>query len=284
MIAYAVVHLGFMNHLHLGDITKSREWLAGSFNISTDVFKLVKNMFLDVFLFKDNTYNPVLWTMTYELLGSLLIFAFLFIIHPIKYKMSLYGLLVIILLLTRNDYYAAFILGVILNKYVVQKQMTSKSFNVPIWLLWLLFIIGFYLSSYPSCINIKNTIMYGAIAFPWLNNETFYHVIGAFIIMFVVVNSQKVQAALSGKVLNYIGKISFSFYLLHFIILCSLSCYLFKFFYQSYEYNSSVILAFLCSLPVIIGSSIIYYKWIDKTGIKLSEKILKIFFSKTERL
>jgi peptidoglycan/LPS O-acetylase OafA/YrhL len=166
---------------------------------------------------------------------------------------------------------------------VVQKQLEPKSLNVPTWLLWLLFMIGFYLSSYPSCINIKKTI-YGVLYFPWLNNEVFYHVIGAFIIMFVIVNSQKVQSALSGKILNYIGKISFSFYLLHFIILCSLSCFLFKLFFMSYEYNSSVILAFLCSLPVIAIMSIGYYKWIDKAGIKLSEKIVGILYSKTERL
>ncbi len=283
-LAYAVVHLGFMNRLHLGNITKSRDWLAGSFNISESLHLLIKNMFVDVFLFKDNTYNPVLWTMTYELLGSLLIFVFLLISHPIKYKFSLYGLLLIILFATHNNYYAAFILGVVLNKYVVQTQLAAKSIHIPTWILWILFLIGFYFASYPSCINVKSSIIYGALYFPWLKNETFYHVVGAFIMMFVVVNSHKVQAALSGKVLNYIGKISFSFYLLHFIILCSLSCFLFKFFYATYEYNSSVILAFLCSLPVILGSSIVYYKWIDKSGIKFSEKILGIFFSKTERL
>ena len=58
--------------------------------------------------------------------------------------MSLYGVLVFILFVTRNDYYAAFILGVILNKYVVQKQLELKSLNVSSWLLWLLFMIGFY--------------------------------------------------------------------------------------------------------------------------------------------
>ena len=77
LLAYTFVHLGFMNRLHLGDITKSKDWLAGSFNFSENITPMLKNMFVDVFFLKDNTYNPVLWTMTYELLGSLLIFAFL---------------------------------------------------------------------------------------------------------------------------------------------------------------------------------------------------------------
>lgn len=280
LLAYAFVHLGFMNRLHLGDITKSKDWLAGSFNFSENIFPMLKNMFFDVFFLKDNTYNPVLWTMTYELLGSLLIFSFLLMLHPVKYKFSLYGLLAIVLFATGNHYYAAFILGVILNKYVVQRQLMPKPFHFPSWLLWILFVVGFYLGSYPICINIQNTI-YKYIYFSWLNNEVFYHVVGAFMIMFVVVNAPRVQLALSGKVLNFIGKISFSFYLLHFIILTSLSCFLFKVFYQSYEYNSSVILAFICSVPVIVASSILYYKWIDKGGVLLSEKIMKLFI-KTE--
>lgn len=276
LLAYVFVHLGFMNRLFLGEITKSGDWLAGSFNISENMTPMIKNMFMGVFFFKDNTYNPVLWTMTYELLGSLLIFSFLLFIHPIKYKFSLYGFLVIILFVTGNHYYAAFILGVVLNKYVVQIQLASKSIHIPSWILWILFFVGLYFGSYPSCINIKNTI-YGVLYFPRLNNETFYHVVGAFLIMFAVVNSPRVQLALSGKILNFIGKISFSFYLLHFIILTSLSCFLFKIFYESYEYNSSVILAFLCSVPVIVLLSVAYYKWIDKAGILLSEKIMKLF-------
>lgn len=281
LLAYAFVELGFMNRLYVGEITKSKEWLAGSFNFSENILPLVKNMFVDVFFFKDNSYNPVLWTMTYELLGSLLIFLFLLVIHPIKYKFSLYGLLAIVLFVTGNNLYAAFILGVILNKYAVQKQTSAGGISMPSWFLWLLFIIGFYFGSYPLCLDVKNTIMYGILYFPWLKIEEFYHVIGAFLMMFVIVNSPRVQQLVSGKGLNYIGKISFSFYLLHFIVLTSLSCFLFKHFFQSYEYNSSVILAFLCSLPVIAGVSIVYYKWIDRAGMKLSEKILNLFI-KTE--
>ena len=282
LLAYAFVELGFMNRLYVGEITKSKEWLAGSFNFSENILPLIKNMFVDVFFFKDNSYNPVLWTMTYELLGSLMIFLFLLVIHPIKYKFSLYSLLAIALFVMGNSLYAAFILGVILNKYAVQKQTSAGGISMPSWFLWLLFIIGFYFGSYPLCLDVKNTIMYGILYFPWLKNEEFYHVIGAFLMMFVIVNSPRAQQLVSGKGLNYIGKISFSFYLLHFIVLTSLSCFLFTFFFQSYEYNSSAILAFLCSLPVIAGVSIVYYKWIDKAGMKLSEKILNLFI-KTEQ-
>ena len=216
------------------------------------------------------------------LLGSFLIFGYLFVTHPFKYKYWAYGSLLLLLFGVQQYYYGAFILGVLLNKYVVQNHSKLLKNNFPTWLLWPIFVCGLYFSSYPFYEDIKTTI-YACITFTWLKNSEFYHVIGAFMILFVILNSARVQNILSGKVLSFIGKISFSFYLLHFIILCSLSCYLFKLFYQWYEYNSAVILAFLCSLPFIVGSSILYYKCVDTAGIKLSEKILRIFYPKTER-
>jgi peptidoglycan/LPS O-acetylase OafA/YrhL len=283
IIAYVFVNLGFMNHTDLGAATLSREWLSSSFDITADFGKLIKNLFVDVFLFKNNTYNAVLWTMTYELLGSFLIFSFLFITHPIKYKYICLAFLLAVLFGLKQYYYAAFVLGVLLNKYVVQNQESQSKNQVSNWILWIIFLVGLFFSSFPYYYDIQKTI-YSCITVTSIKNIEFYHVIGAFMILFVVLNSHRIQSLLSGNKLSFIGKISFSFYLLHFIILCSLSCYLFKVFYQWYEYNSAVILAFLCSLPVIVGSSIIYYQWIDKTGIKFSEKILRFFYPKTERL
>lgn len=283
ILAYMLINSRLMYNADLGAVTKTNDWLSGAFNQSGNIVALIKNMFVDVFFFKDNTYNPVLWTMTYELLGSFLIFFFLLIIHPFKYKMILYGLLIIILLATENSFYAAFILGVALNKYVIwQQSQASKVISMPSWAIILMLLIGLFFSSYPMCIDINNT-MYGVISFSFLKNDEFYRVIGSSIIMFAILHSVKMQHILSKKIFSYIGKISFSFYLLHFIIMCSASCYLFTQFYQIYNYHSSVLLSFLCSLPIIIGSAALYYRWIDKSGILLSEKVLRLFFPKTER-
>lgn len=277
ILAYLFIKLRFMSNVDLGTITKGGDWLAGSFTQTGGIFDVIKNVFIDVFFFKDNKYNPVLWTMTYELLGSLLLFSFLLIIHPLKHKTKLYVALILILFITQNNFYAAFILGALLNKYIIQKQQTTVFF--PKWLLALCFITGLFFSSYPMCNDISKT-MYQFITLPFLINYEFYHVIGSFIVMFVILHSTILKAILSSRIFSFIGKISFSFYLLHFIILCSFSCYLFKIFYPMYNYNTSVLLAFLCSLPVMIGTSILYYQWIDRAGIKFSEKVLSVFITK----
>jgi peptidoglycan/LPS O-acetylase OafA/YrhL len=281
ILAYIFIKMGFMNNNELGKITKSGDWLEGSFNQVGGLFDVIKNMFIDVFFFKDNKYNPVLWTMTYELLGSLLLFSFLLITHPLKHKTKLYVALIIILFITQNNFYAAFILGALLNKYILQKQLIAIS--IPKWGLAALFAIGIFFCSYPICNNV-NTTMYRFITLPFLINYEFYHVIGSFMVMFVILHSVKLKSLLSSNVFSFIGKISFSFYLLHFIILCSFSCYLFKIFYTLYNYNTSVLLAFLCSLPVMMLASILFYKWIDRAGIKFSEKVLSVFVSKNEEI
>jgi peptidoglycan/LPS O-acetylase OafA/YrhL len=281
IIAYVFIKIGFMHNSNLGAVTKTNDWLSTAFDHDRGILAVIKNIFVDVFFFKDNQYNPVLWTMTYELIGSFLIFSFLLLIHPFKYKMSLFIGLILVLFFTDNNFYAAFILGVVLNKYVMQQQAEDNVMVIPKWLLVLILFVGIYFCSYPLAIDVNHTI-YGFITFSFLLNYEFYHVLGSFIVMFVILHSEKLKTILSGKTMRYIGKISFSFYLLHFIILCSFSCYLFSLFYSKCHYNLAVLLACLCSLPLIGISAMFYYQCFDKSGIKLSEKVLRLFI-KTEK-
>ena len=274
LISYLFIKTGLMHNGGIDDITKSGDWLSGSFNKDDGLYDLIKNIFINVFINRDNKYNPVLWTMTYELLGSFLLFSFLLIIHPIKKNFILYVILIFVLFFTQYYFYSAFILGAFLNKYKINYSFFNSK-----WFLISLLIVGLFFGSYPLGNDIDHTF-YRYITFSFIGNYDFYHVIGAFFTLFVVLKSLRLQKILSTKFLNHIGKISFSFYLIHFIILCSLSCYLFKVFYPTFGYNKSVGLAFISSLPVIIIISIYYYKYVDKFGIKFSEKILGLFNSK----
>lgn len=281
IISYFFIKVGFMNHFGLGELTKNAVWLYESFKQTLGIPGTIKNMFVDVFFLKDNTYNPVLWTMTYEFLGSLLLFSFLLVIHGLRYKIILYAGLILGLIATKNNFYAAFILGAFLNRMLYDiKFMPGTVLKHKITKV-LIGLIGLFFCSYPLLNRVDNTI-YACISFSQVDSYDFYHVIGSFMLMYVIVQSDKVKKALSNTALVFIGKISFSFYLLHFIIFCSFTCYLFKLLYATIGYNVAALLSFAISLPVIILVSIVYYQWIDKTGIKFSEKILRLFVSKNE--
>ncbi|WP_433946748.1 acyltransferase family protein [Paenibacillus sp. SN-8-1] len=59
-----------------------------------------------------NKYNPVLWTMTYELFGSFLIFTFLILLGKLRIRYIAYPLLIYCFL---DSYYLGFVLGLLLS-------------------------------------------------------------------------------------------------------------------------------------------------------------------------
>ena len=281
LIAYLCINTQLFFNQSLGEVTKTNDWLSSAFDHNGSLIDVARNMFIDVFFFKDNSYNPVLWTMTYELLGSFLIFGFLLSIYKINQNYWLYILLILVLFATQNNFYAAFILGAFLNKLDVnQNAFYLKLFSHKSVLIGFA-LVGVFFASYPLVNNVNGT-MYEYMTFTFLFNYEFYHVVGSFFIMCVVLNSSGIKNILSKNCFGFIGKISFSFYLLHFIILCSLTCFLFKQWHPLLGYNMAVLAASALSLPVIIMAAMFYQRWIDQFGINLSNKILRIVMPKTE--
>ncbi len=55
----------------------------------------------------------------------------------------------------------------------------------------------------------------------------FYHVIGSLLILTALLNSSRMQTLFNRKPFAYLGKISFSLYLVHFTFICTLGSYIF---------------------------------------------------------
>jgi len=87
---------------------------------------------------------------------------------------------------------------------------------------------------------------------------------GLIILMLFVFNSPKIQKALSLNPLTFIGKISYSFYLYHLIIL---------FLHSVFLPNMNAIFLLFDSLLITILISLISYEAVEKPFIKLSRKI-----------
>ncbi|ERI10197.1 hypothetical protein HMPREF0083_01712, partial [Aneurinibacillus aneurinilyticus ATCC 12856] len=63
---------------------------------------------------------------------------------------------------------------------------------------------------------------------------------------------------------KFLGQLSYSIYLLHLILLGSLSCYLFKLFYEiGILYNISFLYSFILSFTTLILISYLMYKYVD---------------------
>ncbi len=227
----------------------------------------------DAFFAWDSRYNPVLWTMAYELFGSFLVFSFLALFGTARNRYLIY---VFLLLYLQDSYFSAFLLGLILSDLVCHWEsliaQASKKLTIPALL------IGLYLGSYPY-IDPSDTI-YDIldVSFLGLDSIVVNHTAGACLVMIALLGSPRLQRLFSSRLFLFLGEISFSLYLLHFTIMCSLSTYLFTQFTERFDYHTSVLLSTLATLPVMLAASFVMYKYVDAPAIQCSKQIYHRFF------
>ncbi|MEK4196131.1 acyltransferase [Paenibacillus sp. FSL L8-0323] len=278
IFSYIFIRYSLYFNQEAGNLSLSTWWLATFWNFDVSFFDVVKNAFFGVFFKSDSKYNPALWTMTYELYGSFLVFGFAALFGKLKKRYLLYIIAVVLLYKT---YYLGFILGLILsdlnvsgyiNNYFIRKSLFKVSFLV----------VGLYFASYPSAATVENS-MYIYIESSDPFTIMTYHTFGAFLIMLVLLNSVKLQKMLSLKPFEFIGRISFSMYLLHLILIGSLSSYIFILLIDHVSYSVAVMISFVSTVPILLILSHFMYKYVDKQGIKLANSIYNRFFKDSTR-
>jgi peptidoglycan/LPS O-acetylase OafA/YrhL len=169
-----------------------------------------------------HTYNNVLWTMGVEFRGSLFVFALLALIGGLRNRPVLY--LAVGLVLRHLSHYQMidFLAGVALCDWYVARgqaigESDQSSFAMGILMIGAGLVIG---GAAPA--DIETTKDAGGFIPPrlWLTAAAVLVVAG-------IVRSPRLQAALTVRPLVMLGKMSFSLYLIHVPIICSLSSWLY---------------------------------------------------------
>ncbi len=273
IICYILFLSGLFAHKSVGNITKSQEWLGGLFTDIRGPGDVLKNMFFDVFLNNDNRYNAVLWTMTIEFLGSLLLFSFLALTGDTKKTILLHIIVAVLILLTDKKFYAAFILGSLISRLFIDGFSFPKGIR-GICIKCFLLVTGIYFSSFPQGFFTQQSI-WKWIDWSWTSGYDLFHVLGAFCILFVSCFDKNFRRFFAIKPFLYLGKISFSFYLLHLAVMCSFGFFIFRELWKPGTYFIPFLISFTTSLAVSFLVSHFYYKWVDKSGIRFAEKMGK---------
>lgn len=222
--------------------------------------------------------------MSYELIGSFLIFLFLGATSFSPYRHLMYA---IVIWYFNDSYFLAFFLGMALcDLYVNQKLFMERIFKRSS-IVCLLGLIGLFMGSYPY-IDTSDTI-YHFLNISYLGYDSLLvnHIWGAFLLMVAILYSPFLQNILSRKGCLFLGKISFSLYLLHFTLLCSFTSFLFSRFINNYSYNTSAFLSILISLPLFLTMSYAMYMYVDRKSIIWAKTIflrfIKVFSLKKVR-
>lgn len=245
------------------------------YELDTNVYTVIKAAIFDPFFrFEAHPYNPVLWTMSYELLGSFLIFGFLALFGRVKKRWIVYVVLSVAFIQT---YFVAFLWGMLLADLFKHKWVHSKITAV------IVLLIGIYLGSMPYT-PLSGT-MYESIEVgtntisTWLqfdiNPRLIARTLGSALILFALLRLKGMQRIFGWKPFVYLGQISFSLYLIHFTFLNTFSASLFSKVIHYYSYNLAYAITFIVSMVPLFILSHYYMKYIDQGAIKLARKVNK---------
>jgi peptidoglycan/LPS O-acetylase OafA/YrhL len=271
IVAYLAKLLGLMYCSKAALITTS-DWLSELGNYDLNFWTMLKTTLFKVFFIGNNEYITVLWTMMIELRGSFMVFIFLFLFGKYRFRGVIYALSIGGLLFLNKSFSMAFILGILLADLMNSKPNILNKFKNPI-LNAVLLLIGLYLTSYPAAHNAHlDNIMYRYLPYHRLD---FYHVLGATLLVFSIGYSEFLQKILSNKVPLFLGKISFSLYLIHPIIIASFSSFLISEFNNPIYYNYVVLFIFILTLIVAFILSYLMTIYVDKKSIELSSQFYR---------
>jgi len=272
VLAYVFMKLNFFHNQEAALITKSDWWLATFWTFPPNFYLMLKEALWGVLLKKEYSYNTILWTMNYEFLGSMLAFSLAAIIGNVRHKYWIYALIASLLFFDKtNYYYSAFVVGVMLGDMQYPQAKLSLINNK--FLNLFLLAGGVFLGSYPFETNVEGTI-YQYMKLDVLQNPgAQYHVVGAFFIMLALLNSKELQVLFSKSIFIFLGKISFSLYLIHLIFICSFSSYIFIYFESIFKYNTAFALTFALSIPLLMAASWMVYRLVDANAVSASKFI-----------
>jgi peptidoglycan/LPS O-acetylase OafA/YrhL len=266
-LAYILLLCSWYRNQPAAALTRS-SWLGIYWRFDPSMVKVLYESFFAAFFRGETTYNGVLWTMGYEFYGSLLVFTCLALFgrHP---KRDWFYL--VLALVWHRSFYLAFVLGMVLSDLVTRdhdvfRNIRHKGFFVAILLA------GLFLGSVPESRPLTGTIYEGLPAF--VRTRT-WQTVGAAMVMLALLHSRRLQSLFSKRPFLFLGRISFSLYVLHQLFIGSLSCWLFLWLLPLLGYHAAVFLSAGISLPLMFVASHYTHRYVDAPGIRASQAVFR---------
>ena len=277
--ACALIKIDLMYNHEVAPLTKSTAWLSTLYCFSPSWIDATINALITVF-FVGSNYVTVLWTIPYEFFGSILVFLLLFLRMFVRSVSDSRNLMISVYLCGSlfflNSYLLCFIAGMMCAElYAFQPKIILKN-NQIIFLLLLAGYIGSYPALETSTLYLPVDTIINFIPNINENRMKMCHIFSASILLFITLYSPIIKKVLTTKFPQFLGKISFSLYLVHLPIICSFSCatYITLSSWQYFGYYSTSLITCLISFPIIIIASVLF-TYIDEMSVKLARKVQK---------
>ena len=276
VVIWLAMALGFYQNGPAAALTGSEEWFAGFNAFAPSFVEMLKESLYGCFLFGTNKYNGVLWTLQMLFLGAYLDYGCAALLSGKKWRWIVYGVLAVALL--RTDFIGIF-LGYVLCDFMYTNWKVKENICSSKVLNWIFFAVGLYFMCYPSAgFGYEGTI-WGILPFVFVN---YYHLFGVLLFVFSVLNLEPVQQFFSLGVFQYLGRISYSLYLIHFLVIATLGSWFFLMAEPLYGYNLTCFLNLILISAVTGLLSELSVRYVEPLGKKGEAFIEKRMFRKHE--
>jgi peptidoglycan/LPS O-acetylase OafA/YrhL len=271
--AYIVWKSGWLDNVPAGHASGSVGWLATFYHTRPRFLDILLGAGSMPFMSAKNHYDPVVWTMHWEYLGSFGIF----IVYTLFRRRRVARILAMALLalVLRSNYYIDFVAGALLAdlNYASLAQVMR-----PLWRRILIVTLllgatdlGLYLWS-----NGTGTPWHWLdVPGDWLadRHAERAHMPAAILLLGAILISPRLQAFLALRPIAWLGRVSFALYLVHFPILCSLSSWVFVAMRATHSIWPSFVIAFAVTLAASLATAWLFTLAIDEPATRLSQRV-----------
>lgn len=236
-----------------------------------------------------NRYGPQLWTMSVEFIGSYMVFALLFLFGVWKFRYFVYIVLLPILYDKFFGYYFLFLVGLILSDLSASIKKNPG------------FLKNSYLDKFARFTKIKNNllryinllqtskykylfdlVMFGIFIYLYQHQmvEKSKPVIPMIFFFIWTLSSVNLKLIFSSKLSRFLGRISFSLYLTHFIVLCTFPRYIYVVLNNAgYSILFTSVIVSLITFLMTIGLAYVFTVLVEEKLLKkIKSSLVKIGF------
>jgi peptidoglycan/LPS O-acetylase OafA/YrhL len=215
-----------------------------------------------VFFSGEFSLNGILWTIRTEFYGSFLVFGLLLAFGRSSWRWAGYGAAIVLLYST---YYMAFPIGVAIAALTARERPGGAPL-----LALAIAGIGLILASYPNYsaregIWIVPLVVFGEDA------RLISRILGAACLLLAATLSPAARS-IDHPISRFLGRISYSVYLIHYTILSSLTCGLVLWLAPVMGYLPAIGAAFAITMPAVVLAAYAFTRLIDEPATRLADR------------
>ncbi|MFL9988075.1 acyltransferase family protein, partial [Paraburkholderia sediminicola] len=264
VIAFCLIKAGLMYNQHV-DAAIGGDWIGQFYHWTPDFYSLIRFSLFDVYFnFNDNrSFIFTLWTMQIEFFGSFPIFSLLALFGHLERRWIPYGLAFIAVRLINPDL-ISFMMGLFIAELYQFEQVRP--------------VLVRKISKVAASVMLAGVVALPVFVFHYLPRSVFSDVatLAASVIVVSTIMLRQMQMVFTSRVSIFLGKISFSLYLVHPLVICSLGAWYFVTM-RSYLTGSGARLARLFDISLRGLNSMQRTKFAVETGFAGAQRTEQAF-------